>query len=144
MDGLNVGDACANAHVVAVKHLEQGRSVSVTSRLIQPAAAAVSAVYFLPLLVAPKNITYSCDTRHAYFLDQTALKPKVRLETMALMNPLQLKLSSAAEAMATPACTVAAIRPFEMHASSSRIFRYVIASSRHSHHSSTDAYSISD
>ena len=43
----------------------------------------------------------------AYFLDQTALNPKVRLETMALMKPLQLKLSSPAEAIATPAYTPA-------------------------------------
>ncbi len=39
----------------------------------------------------------------AYFLDHTALKPKVRLETMAKMKPLQLKLNSPADARATPA-----------------------------------------
>ena len=38
----------------------------------------------------------------AHFLPRTARNPKVRLETMALMKPVQLKDSSAAEAMATP------------------------------------------
>ena len=40
----------------------------------------------------------------AHFLDQTARKPKVRLETMALMKPVQLKVRSDAEATATPVC----------------------------------------
>ena len=38
----------------------------------------------------------------AYFLDQTARKPKVRFDIMAVRKPIQLKDSSAAEAMATP------------------------------------------
>jgi hypothetical protein len=37
-------------------------------------------------------------------LDHTALKPKVRLEAMAVLKPSQLKDSSPAEAMATPNC----------------------------------------
>ena len=40
----------------------------------------------------------------AHFLDQTALKPKVRLETMAEMKPVQLKVRSDADARATPNC----------------------------------------
>lgn len=40
----------------------------------------------------------------AHFLPSTARKLKVRLETIALMNPVQLKDTSAAEAMATPTC----------------------------------------
>ena len=37
-------------------------------------------------------------------MDHTARKPKVRLETMAEMNPVQLNVRSEAEASATPAC----------------------------------------
>lgn len=40
----------------------------------------------------------------AHFLDQTARKPKVRLDTMALMKPVQLKVRSLADATATPVC----------------------------------------
>ena len=40
----------------------------------------------------------------AHFLDQTARNPKVRLETMAEMKPVQLKVRSEADASATPAC----------------------------------------
>ncbi len=40
----------------------------------------------------------------AHFLDQTARKPKVRLETMAEMKPVQLKVRSEADASATPIC----------------------------------------
>ena len=40
-----------------------------------------------------------------HFLDQTARKPKVRLETMAEMKPVQLKVRSDADASATPVCT---------------------------------------
>ena len=39
-----------------------------------------------------------------HFLDQTARKPKVRLETMAEMKPVQLKVRSDADASATPVC----------------------------------------
>ena len=42
--------------------------------------------------------------RGAHFLDQTARKPKVRLDTMAEMKPVQLKVRSEADASATPAC----------------------------------------
>ena len=40
----------------------------------------------------------------AHFLDQTARKPKVKLDTMAEMKPVQLKVRSEADASATPAC----------------------------------------
>ena len=40
-----------------------------------------------------------------HFLDHTARNPKVKLLTMAKMKPPQLKLSSAADAIATPACS---------------------------------------
>ena len=39
-----------------------------------------------------------------HFLDHTARKPKVRLETMAEMKPVQLNVRSDADASATPAC----------------------------------------
>ena len=39
-----------------------------------------------------------------HFFDHTALKPKVRLETMAEMKPVQLNVRSEADASATPAC----------------------------------------
>lgn len=48
----------------------------------------------------PAPTTPCADTTHR--LPQTALKPKVRLESMALMKPVQLKDSSPAEASATP------------------------------------------
>ena len=45
-------------------------------------------------------------SRHpTHFLDHTARNPKVKLLTMAKMKPPQLKLSSAADAIATPACS---------------------------------------
>ena len=43
-----------------------------------------------------------------HFLDHTARKPKVRLETMAEMKPVQLKVRSDADASATPACIMIA------------------------------------
>lgn len=49
----------------------------------------------------------------AHFLDQTALKPKVRLETIAEIKPVQLKVKSDAEASATPICTNTHTEPWE-------------------------------
>lgn len=43
-------------------------------------------------------------TQVPHFLLSTARKPKVRFDTMAEMKPIQLKDSSAADAMATPTC----------------------------------------
>jgi len=43
-------------------------------------------------------------SRVTHFFDHTALKPKVRLETMAEMKPVQLNVRSEADASATPAC----------------------------------------
>ena len=40
----------------------------------------------------------------AHALESTARKPKVRLDTMAEVNPNQLKVSSEADASATPNC----------------------------------------
>lgn len=59
----------------------------------------------------PHALNHSCPTpawlapspsKTTHFFDQTALKPKVRFDIMAVRNPVQLKVSSAAEAMATP------------------------------------------
>ncbi len=41
-------------------------------------------------------------SKTTHFFDHTALKPNVRFDIMAVRNPVQLKVSSAAEAMATP------------------------------------------
>ena len=45
-----------------------------------------------------------CLTARAHFLDHTARKPNVRLDTMAEMKPTQLNVRSDADASATPAC----------------------------------------
>ena len=50
-------------------------------------------------------------SQQPHFLDQTARKPKVRLETMAEMKPVQLKVRSDADASATPVCP----RPTQPH-----------------------------
>jgi len=39
-----------------------------------------------------------------HLLDHTARKPKVRFEAMAVRKPVQLKVSSPADAMPTPTC----------------------------------------
>lgn len=52
-----------------------------------------------------KNTTAISGIFHlSYFFDQTARKPKVRLDTMAEMKPVQLNVRSEAEASATPVC----------------------------------------
>ena len=51
---------------------------------------------------AHRNPDNMVGARDAHFLPSTARKLKVRLDTMALMKPVQLKDTSAAEAIATP------------------------------------------
>lgn len=102
------------SHVLTV---EERRSIEAAAGQMLPVAAAVTTpeASWQWLTVLRQGLAYS--HRHAHFLDQTALKPKVRLETMALMKPLQLKLSSAADAIATPACTVRRSRLGQIQAS---------------------------
>jgi hypothetical protein len=111
--------ACALALIEHIKTaLELQRSLRAAQPSGRPMVCTDVVLYgvlygpgFLPTAILCQSACmHECErcAARAHFLDQTARKPKVRLETMALMKPVQLKVRSLADATATPVCAVAA------------------------------------